>query len=150
MDVVIIGGGRAGQSAALACINSGLKTALVEISAPKPDDWPGEWVEGKGVVSGSGMVTVLDPDTADERLLIPTKATVVAVGAVDPENLTRRLLGITKLGAELASDGRSIVCNSSGETRAAGIFATGKCASTPTPQLTEALIQYCSKSLAER
>ncbi len=150
MDIVIIGGGHAGRIVAQKCSGGGLKVAIVESDGQKPDDWQGEWVSGKGVVSSRGLVAVLDPETGDERRLLQAKAIVFAVGRLDPENLTGMMLGITKLGATLTEDRTAIVCNNRGETAAEAIYATGSCASTSTPYITDSLISYCTKTLAER
>lgn len=150
MDVVVIGGGHAGLIVSKACIDAGLQVAVIDLSGVAPDGFAADWISGRGVVSDRGMVAVLDPETADERRVVPTKAIVLAVGQLEPENLPKRVLGITKLGVELTADGRSIICNSRGETRADGVFAIGSCASSPTPHIAEAIVSYCTKSLAER
>jgi pyruvate/2-oxoglutarate dehydrogenase complex dihydrolipoamide dehydrogenase (E3) component len=150
MDVVIIGGGHAGQIIALKCVAAGLQTTIIEASGTKPDSVQSEWIPGKGVVYSKGLVAILDPETGDERRLIQSKAIVFAVGRLEPGNLIGMMLGITKLGAELTADNTAIACNDRGETRAEGIYATGSCAHASTPYIMDSLIAYCTKSLAER
>jgi len=150
IDVAIIGGGYAGTAIARRCMEAGLDVAIVEQSFAKPDNWPTAWVVGRGVVSGPGMVTVLDPGTGDERQVIPARAIVLAIGQIDPTDPSAKMLGITKFGAELSPDGKSIDVDNSGRTRADGVFASGGVASGNTPYLQEALSNYCSKAVMEK
>ena len=149
IDVAIIGGGHAGTAIAGRCMEAGLDVSVIEQAFAKPDNWPTAWVTGRGVVSGPGMVTVLDPATGDERQVIPARAIVLAIGQIDPADPSAKMLGITKFGAELSPDGKFIQVNPSGRTRAEGIFASGGVASGSTPYLQEELNRYCSKAITE-
>jgi thioredoxin reductase len=148
-DVVIIGGSAAGRDIAMACFDAGLEVIVVEPSPIKPAEWPGEWLEGRGVVSGPGLVAVLDPATADERRLVQATAVVIAVEKLNAAEPSGKMLGITKLGAELSDDGCHIKTDSRGRTRAKGIYAAGSCASVEPAGLIEELIAYCSSSLSK-
>ncbi len=145
-DVVIIGGGQVGRSLAVACERTNLLVLIVDDRAAKPDNWDGEWVHGRGVVSAKGLVAILDPASGDEKRIVQATAIVVAVGSIDAARPASCMLGITKAGAAFAPDGKSIVTDSHGRTRADGIYAVGSCASSATPDIVEDLIRYCAST----
>lgn len=148
LDVVIIGGGNAGSNLARQCSRAGYDTIIVELCCARPEDWAGEWVKGRGTVAGPGLVAVLDPDTADERRLLQTRAIVLAVGRLDLTTPEKLMLGVTKLGAVLNDNKTAVLTDDHGRTGASGIFATGSCASASTPYLMEALEQFLTTAAA--
>lgn len=148
-DVVIIGGGHAGRAVGVMCLELNLSVLIIDDHTDKPDIWNGEWVRGRGVVSAKGLVAILDPETGDEKRIVQAAAIVVAVGSVDLEKPSTRMLGITKAGAEFSADGNSILTDNRGRTRADGIYATGSCASSATPDIVQDLADYCAASLSE-
>lgn len=148
-DVVVIGGGNAGMAIAGACKDGQLSVIVVETCCISPDWYTGEWVQGRGAVAGKGLAVVLDPETSDERRLLPCTAIVIATGAFDPSKPSTRQLGITKLGAEFSEDGTSINTDSRGRTRAPGIFAVGSAASTATPDVMQELALWCNSAKAD-
>lgn len=148
-DVAIVGGGETGLIVAQQCADAGLRVVIIEASMEKPDDWNGEWINGRGVVSAAGLVAVLDPATGDERRLIQTRSIIVATGKLDPANPVTRMLGITKLGALLSPGGLQVITNRSGHTRAKGVYATGGSASTDTPGLIEDIVKFCTSTRTE-
>jgi hypothetical protein len=93
-------------------------------------------------------VAVLDPDTADERRLLQTRAIVLAVGRLDLTTPEKLMLGVTKLGAVLNDNKTAVLTDDHGRTGASGIFATGSCASASTPYLMEALEQFLTTAAA--
>ncbi len=144
-DVVIIGGGRAGSAHAKAWSDRGLIVAVINQSTDAPDETAGEWVQGRGAVVSEGMAVVLDPTTADERRMLPCKAVVIATGRLNPTSNSRRLLGITKLGADFSEDLSQIVTDDRGRTGAPGIFASGSVASSASTQVIDEVSDYCAK-----
>lgn len=147
-DVILIGGGRAGKAVAEQCADKGLKVLVVDDRTGETDNSAIEWVLGRGSVAGPGMVVVLDPRSADERRLVQTKAVAIAVGAEALKTPAGRMLGIAKLGAELAGDQSSIITDAHGKTRAAGIFAVGSCAPNATIEIVESLQKFCTAETA--
>lgn len=142
-DVVIIGGGHAGEAVNRALTEAQLNVCTIEECCPRPDWWDGDWVQGRGAVAAKGLAVALDPETADERRILPCKAIVIAVGRLDPQRHSQHLLGITKLGAEFTEDKSQIVTDTRGRTRAPGIFAIGSCASTNAPDIVFEVIGFC-------
>lgn len=145
-DVVIIGGGRAGTMLAKAWAERGLKTAVISESSEMPDGAAGEWIHGRGAVVSDNTVVVLDPTTADERRMVPCRATVIATGRLHPASNSRRLLGITKLGASFSDDLSHIITDERGRTGAPGVFAFGSAAPSAGPQVIDEVAEYCAKS----
>jgi len=131
-------------------MEAGLEIVVIEQSTDKPDNWPSEWIVGRGVISGTGLVSVLDPKTGDERQVIPARAIVLTVGEIDPADPLSKMLGVTKYGVEMNADGKTVKVDNTGQTRAAGIFASGGVASGSTPYILEALSSYCSKTVIEK
>ena len=125
------------------CEQAGLKVAVIEECCPKPDEWDGDWIQGHGAIAAKGLAVALDPQTADERRMLPCRAIVIAVGRMDAELQTNHLLGITKLGASFSADRSQIITDESGRTGAPGVFAAGSCASSATPNIIHEVIQYC-------
>lgn len=150
LDVIIIGGGVAGIALAERLLQLDLSVVVVESDASHLEQWSGEWVAGKGLVSGESQVTVLDPETGDERRILHAPVTVFAVGGLNPSDLPGNMLGIAKYGAELSPDKSTIQCNSRGETRAPGIFAVGGCASASTPLIVDGIVNALELSRQER
>lgn len=146
IDVAILGGGKTGRALGDACLNSKLSVLIIDDRADKPDAWNGEWVKGRGVVSATGLVAILDPATGDEKRIVQATAMVVAAGALDPRKPSTRMLGITKTGAVFSADGNSIVVDRRGRTRAAGVYAAGSSAASATPDIVEDLVSFCASS----
>lgn len=144
LDVTVIGAGPSGKAVAEQCAERGLKVLVVDVSADESANSRFEWVLGRGSVAGPGIVVVLDPKSADERRMVQTKAVVVAVGADALKTTAGRMLGITKLGAEMADDYSAIVTDGQGKTRAAGIYAYGSCAPAASMEIVESLQKFCA------
>jgi len=131
IDVVVIGGGQSGQDIVGDLSSNGIRTAVISPENARPEWLPEsiDWVCGRGAVINQHLVVALDPETADERRLIPCKCIVIATGRLDPARGSQRLLGITKLGAQYTADQSQVITDERGQTRAPGIFVAGQCAS---------------------
>ncbi len=147
IDVLIIGASDVGRSIAIECLRSNLLVTIIDDSSEKPADWAGEWLSGRGVLSGKGRVAILDPATGDEKRIVEATAIVLAVGRLDSSKPTTRMLGATKIGAVLSNDGQTIITDHRGRTRADGLYAVGGCASSETPGVIEDIMRYCTSRL---
>ena len=142
IDVILIGGGATGRALATEWLGNNLDVVVIDPVVCKPDDWVGEWIEGLGVVNGPELVAILDPNSADERRLVHGRAIVIATGPYAAARPSCKMLGITKLGAEFTPDGERIQVDSHGRTRARGIYAAGKCASSEASKIVEDVVRY--------
>lgn len=149
IDVTILGGGRTGITLARDLSGFGLSVVVVDPVKPCPDSFDGEWIQGFGTISAPNFVAIVDPATGDERRLLSTRAIVFAIGNLNPD-LSSRMLGISKLGVDFHTETKNIPADTSGRTKVAGIFAAGKTALCPTPDLAAALLSYCKNQIREK
>lgn len=142
IDLIIIGGGNAGSRLAKQCTERGLSVSVIALNPPSALPAEVSIIPGRGVLSHSRFVSVLNPDTGDESQILEANAVALATGRPRTDH-NSKMQGASKYGIQVNSDGRYL-CDANGNTGAPGVFAYGTCASIPTPHIIETIVAYCA------
>lgn len=145
-DLIIIGGGEAGCQLANNCNERGLAVSVIALNPPSALPAEVKIIRGRGVLSHSGFVSVLNPDTGDEIQILEANALALATGRPQADHKSK-MQGVSKYGIQVDSDGL-FLCDATGMTGAPGIFAYGPCASVSSPHIYDSVAAHCAAKKA--